>query len=102
MMRLTETAVAEIRACQGVYRQSDVARNYGVHHSTINLIWRQKRRQGIEPATEAPNIEAQKAAEYVKDDVLTLANRGMSKDAIAAELGVSLATVYRCFPRWLF
>lgn len=99
-MRLTESAVSEIRACQGVYRQSDVARAYGVHRSNVSRIWRGQQHSKVMPAPEPPNIEAGKTPEIVKDDVMILANRGMRPNEIADELGISLVTVYRCFPRW--
>lgn len=101
-MRLTESAVSEIRACQGVYRQSDVGRAYNVHRSTISRIWRGQHHSNVPPAPEVPNIEAFKTAEIVRDDVRVLANRGMSIAEIAEELKVSQVTVYRCLPRWYF
>lgn len=102
MMRLTESAVSEIRACQEVYTQSSVARAYGVHRSTVNRIWHGKHHVNVPAAPEPPNIEASKTADIVKDDVMILANRGMRPNEIAEALNVSLVTVYRCFPRWYF
>jgi DNA invertase Pin-like site-specific DNA recombinase len=99
-VRLTESAVSEIRACADVYRQADVARAYGVHASTVLRIWRRERYKLVEASPEPPNIEALRTAQNVKEDVLILANRGMKPVEIAEELHISLTTVYRAFPRW--
>lgn len=40
--KLTEADVRTIRSCQGIERQIDVARRYGVSGTAIKLIWKRK------------------------------------------------------------
>lgn len=93
-MRLTTEAVAEIKAAQGVYRASDVARTYEVARSTVTRIWAGTRQAGIYPASEAPNVITRTRPSELQEDIRILLNRGMSPEAVAEELNISVRSVY--------
>lgn len=98
-MRLTREQVAEVKACEGLYRASDVARHYGVNKSTVSRVWNGETHRDMKAAPEAPNVSGRVSVELVRDDILTLLNRGMKPKEVAEELGLHLATVYKALPK---
>lgn len=94
MNRLTNEAVAEIKACQGVYRASDTARTYEVARSTVTRIWAGTRQAQINAAPEVPNVVSRNRPSELQDDIRLLLDRGLSTEEVASELGVSERSVY--------
>lgn len=91
---LTTEAVAEIRAAEGTYRASDVARAYEVAPSTITRIWAGERRKGIAQAEEPPNIITQPRPRDLVEDIALLLERGMNVQEVAETLGISVRSVW--------
>lgn len=91
---ITTEAVAEIKACEGVYRGSDVARHYGVHRSTVVRVWQGHTHADVEAAEDFPEITAPLRGQDLRETVRTLLQRGLSPSDAATEAGVSRSTVY--------
>lgn len=85
-----------IAACKGVYRQADVARAYDVHPSTVGRIWASGGGGDIEP----PNITTRPRPSELQEDINLLLNRGMSVEAVANTLGISVRAVYQYRGVW--
>jgi len=98
-MRLNEQQVAEIRASQGCYRASDVARAYEVHPSTVTRIWAGSIHEDIQAHPEPPNIVTKPKPRDLEEDINILLQRGMSHQEVADHLGISKGAVsaYRGF-----
>lgn len=100
MKKLTTDAVAEIKAAQGVYRASDVARAYDCHRSTIKRIWDGAIHVDLSPAADFPDIVAKHRPSDKADDLNILIGRGMSINEAADALGMARSTAYEirgCF-----
>lgn len=93
-MNLLPQQVAEIRAAEGVYRASDVARAYEVHPSTVTRIWAGTVRADIRPAPEPPNISTRTRPSDYSEDIRLMAGRGMTMKEIASSLGISVRSAY--------
>lgn len=92
---LDTSTVEYIKASEGVYRASDVARHYKVHRSTVCRIWQGQIHNGVRPAPDFPDITTPLRAGDLAESVLTLLERGMRVKEVAAELGISERTVYK-------
>ena len=93
-MRLTTDTVQFIKAAEGVYRASDVARAYNVHRTTVTRIWEGSIHKHVRPAQEAPDIETKPRPSELVDDIRLLLARGMSATEVAAQLNISKSSVY--------
>src|SRR5690242_21260296 len=93
-MRLTTETVEFIKASQGLYRASDVARHYGVHRSTVTRIWDGAVHSSVSPAVEPPNVISRPRPSELAEDIRLLLGRGMTPVEVAEALGVSVASVY--------
>lgn len=93
-MRLTREQAAEIKASRGLYRASDVAREYDVHPSTVARIWAGEAYKDIRPSREAPDINVITRPRDVVDDIRTLLMRGMKPVEVAKRLQISIGSVY--------
>lgn len=87
--------VAEIRACEGLYRPGEVAKHYGVGTKTVARIWANEVYRDIRPTREAPNVWQKAQPEDVRQDIEILWQRGCEAEEIATTLGISTASVYR-------
>lgn len=94
MNKLTTRAVEEIKASQGMYRASDVARSYQVHRSTVARIWTGTVHQDVDAANEAPNVISKNRPCELAEDINLLLNRGMSVEEVADKLNISRTSVY--------
>lgn len=95
MNRLTTTAVSEIKACAGIYRASDVARNYGVHRSTVVRIWQSKVHRHIRSAGDFPDLHVKPSRQDLAEELdILIRYRGKSIDQAADELGIARSTAY--------
>lgn len=92
-MRLTEDAVSLIRASEGTYRASDVARAYDVHRSTVTRIWAGVIHSDVMPAPEPPSITTKPRPRDLAEDIRILTGRGMSIKEVANTLGISVGAV---------
>lgn len=92
-MRLDADKVALIRAANGVYRASDVARAYDVHRSTVVRIWAGVIHEDVRPAPEAPDIITKTRPRDVAEDIQILLDRGLSHQEVADALGISKGAV---------
>lgn len=91
---MTNDAVSQIKAAQGIYRGSDVARAYGVHRSTITRIWAGSRHAGVSPANDFPDIQARPQTTDLAEDMRILLERGMNQEEVCKALDISRATYY--------
>lgn len=94
MNKLTTRAVQEIKASQGMYKASDVARAYECHRSTVTRIWDGAVHTNVTPAQEPPNVTSKNRPADLADDINLLLNRGLSPEAVATQLGIGRASVY--------
>lgn len=92
---LTTDAVGQIKAAQGIYRASDVARAYEVHRSTVKRIWDGAVHKQVSPATDFPDIAARPNRQDLADDLRIYMERGMKLDEAAQALNISRATAYQ-------
>ena len=92
-MRLDEDKVALIRASQGIYKASDLAREYDVHRSTVVRIWAGGIRADVRPAPEPPNINTKPRPRDLAEDINILIRRGLSHEEVAKALGISKGAV---------
>lgn len=91
---MNSTVIAEIKACEGIYRAADVARHYGVHPSTVTLYWQGRRRADISPAPDFPDIQTRLYGSYLHEEIQTRLKRGMTVSEVANALGINERTVY--------
>lgn len=94
-MKLNKEQIAQVKACQGVYRQADVARYYGVSPMSVRRMW-----GGAYPTvvpSQAPYIPNATCSDYqgARMDVEILYERGLSVAEIAHTLRLTKATVLR-------
>lgn len=90
--KLTKDQIAEIKACEGVYTASDVARHYGIARFYVGKVWRGENHKDVAPADDFPDIEVQKP--FLDEmDVFALYMRGMKASEIAAVLGWGEKTI---------
>jgi DNA invertase Pin-like site-specific DNA recombinase len=85
--------VALIRASEGLYRSTEVAKAYAVHRSTVTRIWAGCIHKDIDPAPEPPNIITKARPRDVADDIRMLLDRGMTHQEVAEALGISKGVV---------
>lgn len=95
VMTMTVDTIAEIKACQGIYRASDVARKYGVHRSTVIKYWDGTRRSSVSPATDYPDWYSRPTTGGMAEEVSERISRGDNIKDIADELGISLRYAYQ-------
>ena len=100
-MTMTTDKVAEIKACAGVYRASDVARHYNVHRSTVTRIWHNQRHADVSPASDFPDIYTPLYGAYLDEEIMRLLHRGMRPADVAQVLGISERTVWIRKGVWL-
>lgn len=93
-MRLDNTAVEYIKASEGIYRASDVAKHFGVHRSTVVRIWKGERHKDVSPAPDFPDIDVTHRPMDKAEDLCLLVGRGMSIDEAADHLGMARSTAY--------
>jgi hypothetical protein len=94
MNRLTTEAVAQIKACEGIYRPADLARAYGCHRGTVTRIWEGTRRSAVQANSEAPNVITRNRPSDLKQDIDILLDRGHTPEQVAAMLDISRASVF--------
>lgn len=92
---LTNDAVADIKAAQGIYRAADVARAYNVHRSTIKRIWDGQVHRNVCASGDFPDIVARPKREDLAEDLYTLLQRGRSVEEAARELNISRTAAYQ-------
>ena len=93
-MRLTADAVEKIKASEGLYRASDVARAYEVHRSTVCRIWNGEIHTDVRPAPEPPNITTRARPSELIEDIRLLLNRGWKVQEVADYYGIDRSSVY--------
>lgn len=89
------TDVADIKACQSIYRASDVARHYGVHRSTVSRIWNGHIHCDVSPASDYPDFYTRPTAGGMAEEVSERLSRGDNIKDIAEALGISLRYAYQ-------
>lgn len=92
---LDDTTVREIKACEGVYRGSDVSRHYGLNRSTVCRIWKGEYHSTTPPASDFPDIATPLAGEALRETAKTLLQRGMQVKEVASELNITPRYVYK-------
>lgn len=91
---MNDVQVASVKACDGIYRASDVARHFGVHRSTVGRIWRNELHADVSPASDFPDIHTRLYGDYLRQAICELLQRGMKPKEVAQELEVTERTVY--------
>lgn len=91
---LTKDTVANIKASQGVYRASDVARHFKCHRSTVKRIWDGQVHRQVSPASDFPDIAALRRPVDLLEDINLLLDRGMTPYEVAVSLGISERSVW--------
>lgn len=86
--------VAQIKACEGIYRASDVSRHFGCHRSTVLRIWDDELHCDVSPARDFPDIKPRNRATDYAEDLNILVSRGMTVKEAAAVLNIKLKTAY--------
>jgi transposase-like protein len=86
---------AQIKACQGIYRASDVATHFGVHKSTVTRIWNGQRHADLSPADDYPDFRARPTPGGIAEEVQERLARGDSVKHIAEDLGITTRWVYQ-------
>jgi len=77
MRVLTTETVAIVKAAKGYYRAADVAREVGVHRSTVTRIWAGEWHRDVEPAREVPSIKHRVRPVDYQEDIRILLARGL-------------------------
>ena len=95
-MRLTTDTVQYIKASEGVYRASDVARAFEVHRSTVCRIWSGTIHSDVRPAPEPPNINTRPRPSELIEDIRMLLERGWKVQEVADYYGIDRSSVYAC------
>jgi hypothetical protein len=91
---LTTDTVANIKACNGIYRASDTARHFGVHRSTVKRIWDGQVHRQVSPAPDFPDIAALRRPVDLIEDINLLLDRGLCPYEVALALGISERSVW--------
>ena len=93
-MNLTDSQVAQIKACQGIYRPAHVAKHFGVHRSTVARIWAGERTSTVPTADDFIDIDTPLCGADLREAIRTYLQRGMRPVEVANALGCGKSTVY--------
>lgn len=92
-MRLSKIDVQYVKAAEGAYTASEVARHYNVHPSTVGRIWEGVHHADVSPADDCPDIPRRLRGSELYEDINILISRGLSNKEVAEQLDCSVSTV---------